>query len=439
MRPALSSDSFRSWGRVHRFRQFIEPVSWTHDPLPQTNGRTCLPYGLGRSYGDSCLNDGGTLLVTTTLDRLIAFDAENGVLRCEAGVTFAEILDFIVPRGWFLPTTPGTKFVTVGGAIANDVHGKNHHRAGTFGCHVTEFELLRSDGQRMRCSPAEKPEWFAATIGGLGLTGLITWAEFKLHRIASPMIVEESQKFRNLEEFLAISEQSDQDFEHTVSWLDCLGTGESLGRGIYMRGRHAEEGTDAPKRSARSLAVPIDMPPFLLNRYTMKAFNTMYYNRQRAAISRRNVHYDSFFYPLDSIQHWNRIYGHRGFFQYQCLVPFTNGNDAIREILSRIASSGRGSFLAVLKAFGSIKSPGMLSFPRPGLTLALDFPNEGEVTRMLFDELDKVVLTAKGRVYPAKDGRMSAEMFQATYPEWRAFSAYIDPAFSSSFWRRVAV
>jgi FAD/FMN-containing dehydrogenase len=415
----------------------VEPVFWRDESLPDLNGRTCLPFGLGRTLGDSCLNDGGTLLECTGLDRMIAFDPDSGVIRCEAGVTFAEILDFAVPRGWFLPTTPGTKFVTVGGAIANDVHGKNHHRVGTFGCHVTAFELLRSDGQRLRCSSSENADWFAATIGGLGLTGLITWAEFKLHRIAGPMIAEESVKFGNLEEFLAISQQSDNEFEHSVSWLDCLATGESLGRGIFMRGRSAADSGDGKGRSTRTLAVPVDMPAFLLNRYTMKAFNTLYYNRQRARIVRRNVHYDHFFYPLDAILHWNRIYGRRGYFQYQFVVPFSQGNNAVREILTQISFSGRGTFLAVMKAFGSIKSPGLLSFPRPGLTLALDFPNDGDGVLRLFDELDQVVLAAGGRLYPAKDSRMSAEMFQASYPEWREFSAFIDPAFSSSFWRRV--
>ena len=426
----------QSWGRYHRFSQTVLPVLWAHEPLPAGEG-TSLPFGLGRSYGDSCLNDGGTLLATTALDRLIAFDAGTGLLRCEAGVSLAEVLEFIVPRGWFLPTTPGTKFVTVGGAIANDVHGKNHHRAGTFGCHVTEFELLRSDGRRIVCSPHDNADWFAATIGGLGLTGLITWAEFRLVRIASPLIAQESLKFRNLNEFLAVSEASDQDFEHTVSWLDCLATGESLGRGIYMRGRYSAEPAGVKTRSTPSLAVPVDMPAFLLNRHTMAAFNAAYYHRLRAPITRRQVHYETFFYPLDSIHQWNRVYGRRGFFQHQFVVPFSSGNEALREILGRIAASGRGSFLAVLKAFGTIKSPGLLSFPQPGLTLALDFPNQGDETLRFLDELDRVVLAAGGRIYPAKDSRMSAESFQASYPEWREFSGFIDPAFSSSFWRRV--
>ena len=398
-----------------------------------------LPFGLGRSYGDSCLNDGGVLLLTTSLNHIVAFDDEHGLFRCEAGVSLDEVLKVIVPRGWFLPTTPGTKFVTVGGAIANDIHGKNHHRAGTFGCHVTRFELLRSDGKRLLCSPVENSEWFAATIGGLGLTGLITWAEFKLRRIANAMIDVESVKFANLDQFFKISAESDQHFEYTVSWLDCLAKGTALGRGIFMRGNHAgpEIQNLQPHRSPR-LRVPIDFPNFALNHYSIKAFNTLYDARARGPVSRKVMHYDPFFYPLDALKDWNRIYGRRGFFQYQCVVPFTNGHEAMRAVIARIASSGQGSFLAVLKTFGEKESPGMLSFPFQGVTLALDFPNNGPETLALFTELDRIVLAAGGRLYPAKDARMPAHAFQEHYSRWREFRDYLDPAFSSSFWQRVS-
>jgi FAD/FMN-containing dehydrogenase len=398
-----------------------------------------LPFGLGRSYGDSCLNDGDVLLLTTSLNHIVAFDDEHGLFRCEAGVSLDEVLKVIVPRGWFLPTTPGTKFVTVGGAIANDIHGKNHHRAGTFGCHITQFELLRSDGKRLLCSPLENSAWFAATIGGLGLTGLITWAEFKLRRVANAMIDVESVKFANLDQFFEISAESDRHFEYTVSWLDCLAKGTSLGRGIFMRGNHAGPGIQnlQPHRPPR-LRVPIDFPNFALNHYSIKAFNTLYYGRARGSMSRKVMHYDPFFYPLDALNDWNRIYGRRGFFQYQFVVPFTHGHEAMRAVIARIASSGQGSFLAVLKTFGERESPGMLSFPFPGVTLALDFPNNGLETLALFDELDRIVLEAGGRLYPAKDARMPAHAFQEHYPRWREFRHYLDPAFSSSFWQRVS-
>jgi len=428
------------WGRTPKATQGIIPLYWSTDDLPDLDGHTCLPYGLGRSYGDSCLNDGGVALTTATMNRLIAFDAEAGLLRCEAGASLDAILRFAVPRGWFLPTTPGTKFVTVGGAIANDIHGKNHHRAGTFGCHLKQFELLRSDGQRLICSPDQNPTWFAATIGGLGLTGLITWAEFTLRPITSAMIQVESVKFRNLDEFFEISAASDKDFEYTVAWVDCLATGDSLGRGIFMRGNHhaAPEGSRSliPHNQPK-LTMPVDLPLFTLNRLSVKAFNSLYYGRLRLGASRKLQHYDPFFYPLDSINHWNRIYGARGFFQYQFVTPFSKDGEAIREVFSRIARSGQGSFLAVLKSFGNITSPGLMSFPAPGVTLALDFPNAGTKTLSLFKELDRVVINAGGRFYPAKDGRLPAEHFQTNYPQWREFSAFIDPAFSSSFWRRV--
>lgn len=398
-----------------------------------------LPFGLGRSYGDSCLNDGGDLLLTRALDHIIAFDAECGLIRCEAGVSLEELLQVIVPRGWFLPTTPGTKFVTIGGAIANDIHGKNHHRAGTFGCHVTKLELLRSTGERLICSPSENASWFAATIGGLGLTGLITWAEVQLRRIANSMIEVESLKFANLDEFLAISAESDEHFEHTVAWVDCLAKGASLGRGVFLRGNHAgPENQVLQLHRPPRLSMPVEFPDFALNHFTIQAFNTLYYARAGHAPSHQVVHYDPFFYPLDALSQWNRIYGRRGFFQYQLVVPFSDNQQAIRKVFARIAASGQGSFLAVLKTFGARPSPGMLSFPCPGVTLALDFPNQGQGTLALFTELDQIVLAAGGRIYPAKDARMTARTFQESYPRWQDFRQYIDPGFSSSFWRRVS-
>lgn len=427
-----------SWGRYPKAEHQLWPLFWSPDRLPSIPGKAVLPYGLGRSYGDSCLNDQNVLLLTRHLDHVLEFDRENGQLRCEAGVSLDECLRLILPHQWFLPTTPGTKFVTVGGAIANDVHGKNHHRAGTFGCHVTRLELLRSTGERLVCSPTQNAGWFKATIGGLGLTGLITWAEFKLRRIHNALMEMESVKFSNLDEFFALSADSDRRFEYTVAWLDCLAGGSSLGRGIFLRGNHASAGiqTLAPHRPSRC-TVPFEFPHAALNRFSVRTFNTLYYARQWQKTAVAIVHYDPFFYPLDAIHHWNRIYGRRGFFQYQFVVPLAPDPQAIRRILARIAASGHGSFLAVLKTFGAIQSPGLLSFPRPGVTLALDFPNQGSATLAFFAELDRMVLEAGGRVYPAKDARMSPRMFQESYPEWAQFRQWLDPQFSSSFWRRV--
>ncbi len=433
--------SYQSWGNYPKARnQRVIPVHWRDAPpdLQAIDG-SVLAYGYGRSYGDSCLNENGTLLDITPLNRYIAFDAERGLIRCESGVLFADLLQFIVPRGWFLPTTPGTKYVSVGGAIANDVHGKNHHVAGTFGGHVTRFELLRSDGSRLICSPTENAELFRATIGGLGLTGLILWAEFKLRRIPGPYIAQEKIRFGNIDEFFAISEDSDKEYEYTVAWVDCVSGGDKLGRGIFIRGNNAWLARLPDKSAAPRtlLTMPFDLPPFALNLLTVRAFNEVYYRAPLGKVQHKIVPYDPFFYPLDVINDWNRLYGKAGFLQYQFVVPRAHDRSAIKEILRQISASGVVSFLAVLKVFGDVESPGMLSFPRPGVTLALDFPYRGAPTLRLLDRLDQIVRECGGALYPAKDARMSPQMFEASFPNWRAFSQYVDPKFSSSFWRRV--
>jgi FAD/FMN-containing dehydrogenase len=431
----------QSWGRypIVKPRQVI-PIFWRNE-LPDLSSfeQPVLPFAYGRSYGDSCLNEGGIALDTTYLKRFIAFDETQGVLRCEAGVSLAEVLDLVVPRGWFLPVSPGTKFVSVGGAIANDIHGKNHHKAGTFGCHVTCFELLRSNGERLLCSPNQHNELFCATIGGLGLTGVILWAEFRLKPIANPFISMERIRYSSLAEFMDISAESDTDFEYTVAWVDCLASGRQLGRGLFMRGNHDRSEQYASKQVRKKVALTIlcDFPSFVLNTLTIKAFNEVYYRAQSSKHVKKVVPYDPFFYPLDAIYHWNRMYGKRGFLQYQCVVPHSNGYEAMKDVLSCISRSGQGSFLTVLKKFGDIPLPGMLSFPRPGLTLALDFAYEGKKTLQLCEQLDRIVRGSGGAVYPAKDARMTTESFQAYYPQWREFERYKDPQFSSSFWRRV--
>ncbi len=436
----MGGNQYLSWGRHPVVAQSAIALHWRDQPLPigGHESKTFLPYGNGRSYGDSCLNADGVLLDCRGLDRYIAFDREQGVLRCEAGVMLADVLDLIVPEGWFLPVTPGTRFITVGGAIANDVHGKNHHRAGTFGCHVRALELQRSDGSRLLCTPEQNSDWFRATVGGLGLTGVITWAELALKPIDGPYIDEEVIRFRSLDDFFQLSDESDKRFEYTVAWIDCLASGNSLGRGLFIRGNHAQSVTGhSAATSPRRLNFPLDPPFSLLNSFTLRAFNALYYRKQRADHSRHRRHYEPFFYPLDAVGHWNRIYGTKGFFQYQCVVPQDRGSEAMAELLGRIAASGTGSFLAVLKAFGGLPSPGLLSFPRKGLTLALDFPNQGNKTQRLMDQLDEVTRDAGGAVYPAKDARMSAADFQRYFPLWRELQPFIDPRFSSSFWRRV--
>ena len=422
-----------SWGRWPRHRHRFMSVGNRFAAVPEQS--PLLAYGNGRSYGDVCLNDGGTLLLTRGLDRFIAFDPATGVLDCEAGVLLKEIIDLALPYGWFLAATPGTALVTVGGAIANDVHGKNHHRVGSFGNHLLEFELARSDGTSLVCTPSDNREWFTATLGGLGLTGLIRRAKLQLRRAPGPWIRGDSLRFGNIGEFFELARASDRDYEYTVSWIDCVAGGNRLGRGIFMRGNHTPLNRPTPRD--RRLRVPFTLPISAVNGLSLRPFNALYYRRPSAEQRNAVWHYRPFFYPLDSLLDWNRMYGPRGFFQYQCVVPNAVAPEALKDMLERIRRSGVGSFLAVLKCFGNVPSLGMLSFPRPGVTLALDFPNRGVNTLKLLESLDEITCAARGAVYPAKDARMSARSFKQYFPAWETLMKYVDPKFSSSFWRRV--
>ncbi len=427
----------RSWGRYPCVDQRVIRLNWRDAILPDVDG-SMLPYGNGRSYGDSCLNAGGTLLDTRGLNRFIAFDADSGILRCEAGVLLSDLLALIVPQGWFLPVTPGTKFVTVGGAIANDVHGKNHHRAGSFGHHVLGFELLRSDRNRWLCTPTDNADWFHATIGGLGLTGLIVWAEIQLKPIANPWMTTETMRFDTVAEFLSLSQQSEHSHEYTVAWIDSTARNTQLGRGLFMRGNHAPENTkQGPQAPRYRLPVPFTPPISLVNRLTVNAFNALYYRRQRSTKLNGNRHYDPYLYPLDAVDNLNRIYGAQGLLQYQCVVPSATAQESVSELLGIVANSGAASFLSVLKMFGDRPSLGLLSFPRSGVTLALDFPIRGKPTFALLDRMDDIVAAAGGAVYPAKDARMQGVRFRQYFPNWAGMQSYLDPNFSSSFWRRV--
>jgi FAD/FMN-containing dehydrogenase len=432
----MRSSSFSSWGNVIKGESEIVPLSTRSSAFPGGDPQlSVLPYGNGRSYGDSCLNLGAALAPTRSLDHFISFDRESGVVICEAGTLLDEILHVTLPLGWFVPVTPGTRFVTLGGAIANDVHGKNHHGAGTFGRHVLRFELLRSDGSRLICSPTENREWFEATVGGLGLTGIITWVSLQMRAVAGPNMQVETIRFANFDEFLQLQAESDQDFEYTVSWVDCLSKGRQLGRGLLQRANHVADDSPSQAAQSRELDVPVAPPFSLINSASLRIFNTLYYHRP---VARHQVQrFDGFFYPLDGINNWNRLYGPRGMYQYQCVIPSEAGREATAALLTTISSSGQGSFLAVLKTFGPLSSPGMLSFPREGVTLALDFPNRGAALESLFVELDAIVSGAGGRLYPAKDGRMPGRMFREGFPRWQEFTRYIDPRCSSTFWRRV--
>ena len=431
---------YESWGRFPTAKHEAIELRWRDEnlPLPNIAEQSALPYGNGRSYGDVCLNDGGLLFDCRGLDRFISFDSDAGLLRCEAGVLLSEILALSVPRGWFLSVTPGTQFVTVGGAIANDVHGKNHHREGTFGCHIRSFELLRTDGTRLLCSPQQNADWYAATIGGLGLTGVIVSAEIQLKPVQSALLEQETIRFGDLSEFFVLSDESDKKFEYTAAWIDCLGRGSTLGRGLFTRANHVESDSNRQPPAPRTcLSVPFDSPVTLVNNWSIRLFNSLYYRAHSNGNKPNRQHYANFMYPLDRIQHWNRIYGRSGFLQYQCVIPRRDAADAIAELLRRISSARTGSFFSVIKMFGDRTSPGYLSFPQPGATLALDFPNRGAGTLRLLEDLDAVTRQAGGAVYAAKDSCMSAESFQAYYPQWQRLIPFIDPRLSSGFWRRV--
>lgn len=406
------------WGRYPRTPANVTlPLSATQCAGALAVAAPLIARGLGRSYGDSAL--GARVLGTQHLDHFQAFDATTGLLRCEAGVTLDAILRTFVPRGWFLPVTPGTRFVTVGGAVASDVHGKNHHGDGTFSAHVRAIEILLGNGERVTASPTEHADLFHATCGGMGLTGVILSVAVQLKPIVASDIIETTIKAPSLDAVLEAFD-AHATTTYSVAWIDCLARGMSLGRSLLMLGEHATEGALAVQ-PAKALPVPIDMPASLLNHATVQAFNTLYYARARQARSTRSIPFEPFFYPLDAISGWNRLYGRPGFVQYQFVLPRTAGVSGLREVLEHIAQSGRGSFLAVLKVFGAANA-NLLSFPTEGYTLALDFKVEPAVFELL-EVLDRIVLHHGGRLYLTKDARMSEATFKASYPRWPEFEA----------------
>lgn len=425
-----------SWGRLIREpHHTIALTDRTQVPSLLHGSQPGLAHGMGASYGDVCLNPGGVLWTTTTLDHFIAFDETTGILACEPGVLLRDIQRLAIPRGWILPVTPGTQLVTVGGAIGNDVHGKNHHARGTFGAHVRRLKLVRTDGEQIECGPDRNPGWFAATVGGLGLTGVVVEVELQLARARSPWIDVETIPYTSLADFFRLSEVSDQAWEHTVAWVDCAsGRGAP---GLFMRGNPAASGPSVEPQPGRRPGLPFSLPVSLVNRSSLRPLNFAYYHLKKLRAGLAVAHYEKFLYPLDNVREWNRVYGPKGFFQYQCVVPRAAGQDAVQAMFKEVARSGEGCLLGVLKTFGDRASPGMLSFPQPGVTFALDFPNKGSRTQKLFERLDAIVAQAGGRMYPAKDARMPRELFERGYPRLDEFSKYRDPGISSGLSRRL--
>jgi FAD/FMN-containing dehydrogenase len=409
---------------------------------------TYIARGLGRSYGDAALNRDAGVIGLERLNRLIAFDSVTGVLECEAGVSLADILETFLPRGFFLPVTPGTKFVTLGGAIAQDVHGKNHHRVGSISSFLLDFQLLTASGDVLTCSPNQHADVFWASVGGGGLTGVILSARIRLHPVETAYVLVDYLKAAGLEEAIAAMAESDHLYEFSVAWIDCLARGSALGRSVLMRANPALR-SDLPPEYAEPLAlrrhlqnsVPFDLPSGLLNPTTVGAFNALLYRKYRTT-SNRLVDFESFFYPLDFIHHWNRMYGHRGFVQYQLAFPLESSQAGLTQVLQRVSESGRGSFLGVLKRFGNADE-GLLSFPFRGYTLALYLPVTIGLVPFL-NELDSLVLRHGGRLYMAKDAVTTPESFAAMYPKldaFRAVRARLDPKnrFSSSLARRLRI
>lgn len=425
-----------SWGRLSAFPHNVIELKDPQIAKQQICESSSLgvSYGMGRSYGDACLNLGNTLWATALLDHFISFDENSGYLVCEAGVLLQDIQKLVIPRGWMLPVTPGTEMVTIGGAVANDVHGKNHHICGSFGNHVEEIVIFRTNGDIISCGPSHNRNWFEATVGGVGLTGVILKVGIKLRKVDGPWLDTETVPYERLSDFCDLSKDSSNSHEYTVSWVDCISKkGEN---GVFIRANHAKSIVkNEPK--VKTLSIPFVPPVSLVNRFSLLPFNLAYYHLNKLRSGNRVQYYRDFFYPLDNISQWNLIYGSKGFFQYQCVIPSAIATLAMTDILQEIKKVGEGSFLAVMKTFGNSESIGMLSFPMPGITLALDFPNRGCRTESLFKRLDAIVLEAKGRLYLAKDARMPKKLFESGYPRLNEFHQFRDPGVSSSLSRRL--
>lgn len=431
------SSEYEGFGRTRRAERSGRPAGEVLANPAAIGPVGVLPFGNGRSYGDTCHNDAGVLADFRTLNRILAFDVDSGILEVEPGVMLHEVIDRCATFGWFLPVTPGTRFVTVGGAVANDVHGKNHHRRGTFGCHVLGFEIARSDAPARWVGPGDR--LFAATVGGMGLTGFITRVRLQMMRVGSLDIEERVTPFSGLEEYFDHAADADEANEYAVAWLDQLASGGST-PGVLLTGNHAGNGNFASGSHRPKFSVPVDLPFNALNPLSLRAFNTAFlFAKKRKAGRLLTSNYSGFFYPLDAVRDWNRLYGPRGLFQHQSVIPAAAARTAVPELIAASRDAGEASFLTVLKRFGHVQSPGILSFPAPGYTLTLDFPNRGASTLRLLDRLDGITITAGGRVNPYKDARMSARTFAASFPRWREIEAMRDPAIVSDFWRRTAL
>lgn len=435
-------ESYQSWGRypdahprsVTSLEEFMQG---------KVSGKPYLAYGLGSSYGDVCQNNDNILVDCRSYNQILAFDGTTGVVVAQAGCTIAELLSYIVPQGWFVPVTPGTKYVTLGGAVANDVHGKNHHHVGSFGHYVKSLDLFRSDVGTVHCSTEHNSELFVSTIGGMGLTGIITKIELQLLPIVSSRVVQRTIPTSSLVETMRLLSENDSLAEYSVSWIDSSARGTNLGRGhVFLGEFENSHNTQALQKYSSAkpspvLAVLPHIGKYLLNSHTLQYANWLYYMLLRKNTRSSFVTLEKYFYPLDAIPSWNKVFGTKGFLQYQFVVPEATATEAITQILVKLQSIRAVSFVTVLKKFGSKKSIGMMSFPIEGYTLTLDIPVRCKGIFSVLDVCDSIVVAAGGKIYAAKDARMKPKVFQEMYPQFQEFKKYIDPACSSSFWRRV--
>jgi decaprenylphospho-beta-D-ribofuranose 2-oxidase len=436
---------FSNWGRYPRVAGSLESFKSDEELISILSSNSpMICRGMGRSYGDASLQE--RMVSTSRFNRILAFDPDSGIVDCESGVSLGDLLDVFLPRGWFLQVTPGTREVSVGGAIAADVHGKNHHLHGSFCQYVTSLELCLASGEVIHCSQKENRDYFELTCGGMGLTGVILRAGLAFRPVETAWILQEIIPASNYEELMQLCLDSCST-TYSVAWMDCLSQGRNLGRGILIKGEHCSRGDLLgtglqPFSHSRlgSWSLPFAMPSWFLNHYSVKTFNSLYYHLHFATKDPVWVDYSSFFYPLDKVKNWNRIYGKSGFTQYQFVVPLKTARDCFSKVLRLISAQNLGPFLGVLKLFGEQRT-GVLSFPMQGFTLALDFPVCSAVLSLL-DQLDKVVCEAGGRIYLAKDARMKPEVFKTSYPTLPRFidgKSKVDPhgLFQSLLWQRL--
>ncbi len=424
-----------NWGNFPKVLASTKSIRAKEDVISELQSKlTYIARGNGRCYGDSSLHT--SVFSTLKLDNILDFDPSHATITCQSGVTFESLVQFLVPKKLFLPVTPGTKFITVGGAVASDIHGKNHHVDGSFGDHIIQMEILLSSGEVVQCGKDVNPELFNATCGGMGLTGIILSVKFKLKRIKNQFISQTTIKAKNLDEIFSLFEEY-KNTTYSVAWIDCLQSGNSLGRSLLMVGEHASDSEISKRgetiKKKNHLAIPFNFPAWVLNTLTIKIFNFLFYHKQFKRKKQSIVSFDQFFYPLDFINHWNRMYGKNGFIQYQFVLPLENSKVGLKKILGEISKNGTGSFLAVLKLFGE-QEGGLISFPMKGYTLALDFPLRDGLFEFL-DQLDRLVLGYGGRVYLTKDARMKKEIFWNGYPNATQFQQAVRKLSPDFKWR----